>query len=103
MSNFEIFKEILNDPIDINPVKHYTSSIIVNDNSDIISNLRFEICEVSMRKDIYYCEYIKNLEKIHEERITKLKNYLYFSFEICEKIKQKYESEIVLRNQNKNK
>ena len=80
MCDLEIFKDILNDPVDINPVKYYQNSIFINEENT--NN-----------------EYIKNLE----EEIKKLKNYLHISFQICEKLKKIYESEIVLRIQNKNK
>jgi predicted protein tyrosine phosphatase len=104
MSDFEIFKDILNDPTDINPDRYLPSSIYINEETaNIISNLRFEYNQANMRNQIYYCEYIKNLERMHAEQIKKFKNYLHTSFVICEKIKRKYQSENVLRNEHQNK
>jgi hypothetical protein len=108
MEDSEIFESILNDPIEISPGGYSPSgysppSDIFLDEKyiDIISKLRFEFCEVYMKNEIFYCEYIKNLERKHQQEMEKMREYLKKSFEICEKLKMEYEN--VLRNQKLNK
>jgi hypothetical protein len=101
MADLEIFKDILNDPTDINPGKYYPSNYYLNENIlDTLTNLRFEYSEKNIQNKIFYHEYVKNLQKKHNQEIEKYKNYVYSSFEICESLRKKYEN--VLRNQ-KNK
>jgi len=102
MEDSEIFESILNDPIEISPLGEYPSDNFLDEKYiDIISKLRFEFCEVYMKNEIFYCEYIKNLEKKHHQEMEKMREYLKKSFEICEKLKMEYEN--VLRNQKLNK
>ena len=93
MEDFQIFEnlgEIKIPPNGYSPSDNFLDEKYI----DIISKLRFEFCEVYMKNEIFYCEYIKNLEKKHQQEMEKMR-------QICEKLKMEYEN--LLRNQKINK